>query len=93
MKSDIKTFVASCSVCVQDKPNRVCGTRLLSPLSVPTNGWQVISMDFIEGLPTSAHANCIMAIVDKFSKFDHFVPLHHPFSVQKVAQAFMDNIF
>jgi hypothetical protein len=42
-------------------------------------------MDFIEGLPTSGHANCIMVVVDKFSKFSHFIPLHHPFSAQKVA--------
>jgi hypothetical protein len=34
-----------------------------------------------------------MVIVDKFSKFTHFVPLDHPFTAPKVAQAFLDNIF
>jgi hypothetical protein len=49
-------------------------------------------MDFIEWLPTSVHANCIMVVVDKFSKFAHFIPLHHPFTAPKVAQAFLDNV-
>ena len=50
-------------------------------------------MDFIEGLPTSGNANCIMVMVDKLSKFAHFVPLRHPYTAQKVTQAFLDNIF
>lgn len=44
----------------------------------------MLSMDFIDGLSTSGNANCIMVIVDKFSKFAHFVALHHPFIAQKV---------
>lgn len=50
-------------------------------------------MDFIDGLPTSAHANCIMVVVDKLSKFAHFIPLHHPFTASKIAQVFLDNVF
>jgi ribosomal protein L21E len=33
-----------------------------------------------------------MAVVDKFTKFAHFVPLSHPYSVDTVAQAFIDNV-
>jgi hypothetical protein len=50
-------------------------------------------MDFIEGLPTSGFANCIMVVVDKFSKFAHFIPLHHPFTAAKVAQSFLDSVY
>lgn len=50
-------------------------------------------MDFIDGLPTSGNANCIMVVVDKFSKYAHFVPLHHPYTAQKVAQVFLDSVF
>lgn len=50
-------------------------------------------MDFVEGLPTSGLANAILVVVDKFSKFAHFVPLHHPFSVESVAKLFLDNIY
>jgi len=92
MKSDIKKLVASCTTYLQAKPDHAKYPRLLSPLPVPAESWQVISMDFIEGLPRSGAANCVMVVVDKFSKFAHFVPLLHPFTAQQVAQVFFDHI-
>ena len=50
-------------------------------------------MDFIEGLPRSGAANRLMVVVDRFSKFAHFIPLLHPFNAQQVAQAFLDNTY
>jgi hypothetical protein len=93
MKSDIKLYVANCTTCIQAKPDRSKYPGLLSPLPVPSEAWQVISMDFIDGLPRSGHADCVMVVVDKFSKFAHFIPLLHPYSAPKVAQVFLDNVF
>jgi hypothetical protein len=93
MKSYVKNFVASCSVCAQAKPDRARYPCLLAPLPVPTESWHMISVDFIEGLPRSGATNCLMVIVDRFSKFAHFIPLSHSFSAQQVAQAFLDNIY
>jgi hypothetical protein len=53
----------------------------------------MVTMDFIEGPPTSDHSNCIMVVVDIFSKYSHFVPLRHPSTALGVAHHFMDNIF
>lgn len=50
-------------------------------------------MDFIEGLPLSKGYSVIMVIVDKFSKYSHFIPLTHPYTAATVAKAFMDNVF
>ena len=33
-----------------------------------------------------------MVVVDRFTKYSHFVPLSHPYSDLSVAQAFVDNI-
>ena len=93
MKAMIKEFVANCQVCQQAKSERVKYPGLLQPLPVPEFAWQVITMDFIEGLPSSHSYNCIMVIVDKFSKYAHFVPLSHPFTAYKVALAFMEHVF
>ncbi|WVZ85511.1 hypothetical protein U9M48_032433 [Paspalum notatum var. saurae] len=92
-KARIKIFVAQCQVCQQAKPERVKYPGLLQPLPVPDYAWQVITMDFIEGLPTSGHCNAILVVVDKFSKYAHFIPLSHPFTTLQVAVLFMDNIY
>jgi transposase InsO family protein len=93
MKQHIKEFVQTCTICQQSKPERVKYPGLLQPLPTPQGAWQTVTMDFIEGLPTSGHANCIMVVVDKFTRYAHFIPLHHPFSAPKVAAAYVDNVF
>jgi hypothetical protein len=50
-------------------------------------------MDFIEGLPKSKKYDSIPVVVDKFTKYAHFVPLSHPFIALQVAQVFVDNIY
>jgi transposase InsO family protein len=50
-------------------------------------------MDFIEGLSQSAHANCILVVVDKFTKYGHLLPLRHPYTAASVARLFMNNIY
>lgn len=66
---------------------------MLQPLPVPETAWQIISLDFIEGLPKSINADTILVVVDMFSKYAHFVPLLHPFSALKVAQLFLDSVY
>lgn len=53
----------------------------------------MVSLDFVEGLPQSGQFNCILVVVDKFSKFAHFVPLKHPFTALSVAKSYMNNIY
>lgn len=93
MKQQVQSFVETCSVCKQAKVEHVKYPGLLQPLLVPEHAWKVISMDFIEGLPRSASYNSIMVVVDKFSKYSHFVPLAHPLTALQIAQAFVSNIF
>jgi hypothetical protein len=50
-------------------------------------------MDFIERLPKSGSANCILVVVDKFSKYSHFIPLLHSFTVISAAQTFLDSLY
>ena len=37
-----------------------------------------LSMDFIEGLPKSQGYTVIMVLVDRLTKFAHFVAVKHP---------------
>jgi hypothetical protein len=56
----------------------------------PAAAWDVVTLDFIEGLPSSAKFDCILVVVDKLTRYAHFIPLSHPFTTQKVAQGYMD---
>jgi hypothetical protein len=93
MKQQIQRSIKGCQICLQAKPDRSKYPGLLQPLPVPDGAWQIISMDFIEGLPKFGRFYCILVVVDKFSKYSHFVPLSHPFSAVDVSQAFMCNVY
>lgn len=92
LKKMVQDFVTQCTICQQAKTEKVKYPGL-QPLPVPSYAWQVVTMDFIEGLPKSRNFNCILVVVDKFSKYAHFIPLSHPFTAMKVAMLYMDNIF
>ncbi|GJX28487.1 retrovirus-related pol polyprotein from transposon 17.6 [Tanacetum coccineum] len=93
MRREIKQFVRNCDVCQRSKPGLSAYPGLLQPLPIPNTVWSSISMDFVEGLPKSQGKNVIMVVVDRLSKYGHFIPLAHPFTAVQVAQAFLDNIY
>jgi hypothetical protein len=50
-------------------------------------------MDFFEGLPVSEHKDIILVVVDRFTKYAHFISMKHPITVKTVARAFTETIF
>lgn len=93
MKAAVRKFVRSCSVCLQSKYDRSKSPGLLHPLPVPDSAWQVISLDFIEGLPLSQSYNCILLVVDLLTKYGRFIPLRHPFTIAMVAKSFFHTVY
>jgi hypothetical protein len=93
MKQQVHDFVRACQICQQAKPERTKYPGLLLPLPIPENAWQVVSMDFISGLPPSRHGNCILVVVDKFSKYAHFISLTHPFTALAVAKVYLSQVY
>ncbi|GMJ01176.1 hypothetical protein HRI_003786800 [Hibiscus trionum] len=93
MKKQVKTYVLSCDVCQRTKDEHILKSGLLQPLPIPSQAWETISMDFIEGLPISKRFNFILLIIDKYTKYGHFLPLAHPFTTTEVASAYLDNVF
>lgn len=93
LKQEVITFVKACPVCQINKAEHTPYPGLLQPLPVPDFAWYHISMDFVEGLPVSEHKDLILVVVDRFTKYAHFISMRHPISVHSVARAFSENVF
>ncbi|KAH9763085.1 hypothetical protein KPL70_001057 [Citrus sinensis] len=61
-------------------------------LPIPFQLWDDISIDFIEGLPSSQGKDAIIVVVDRLSKSTHFISLTHPFTAKTVAEKFIDGV-
>lgn len=93
MWRDIKQFIKECDTCQQKNFENILSRDLLQPLPIPSQNWIDISMDFIEGLPNSKEYNVILVVVDRLSKYAHFIALSHPYTAAKIAQLFIANVF
>ncbi|GJX02126.1 retrotransposable element Tf2 [Tanacetum coccineum] len=89
----VREHVRVCAICQCYKPDLAPYPGLLQPLPIPTKIWTDISMDFIEGLPSSHGKSVILVIIDRLSKYGHFIPLSHPFKAAQIAQVFLDTIY
>lgn len=88
MKGMIQDFVKACDICQRQKYLATSPGGLLQPLPIPDKIWEELSMDFITGLPKVKGTDTVFVVVDRLSKYAHFIPLRHPFSARVVAEAF-----
>lgn len=51
-----------------------------------------IALDFIKGLSCVHDKSVILTVVDRFSKYAHFIALSHPYTATMVTTAFFDAI-
>ena len=92
MKRDIQQYVRHCPVCQQNKYVAMSPGELLQPLPVPHQIWEDVSVDFIEGLPKLVGKDSILVVVDRLSKYEHFIALRHPFTATNIAGIFVKEI-
>ena len=92
LKKHVRQFVKECSTCQQFKYDNLAYFGLVQPLPIPKRVWSEIFIDFIEKLPKLVSKDCIMVVVDRLSKYAHFVTFTHPFTTITIAQVFLDTI-
>jgi hypothetical protein len=94
MRQDISDYVLSCDTCQRNKTSNRLPVGLLQPLPVPNRRWESNSMDFVTQLPrTITGYDAIWVVVDRLSKYAHFVPTTSDISAEQLAQLFKDKIF
>ncbi|KAJ0668240.1 putative nucleotidyltransferase, Ribonuclease H [Helianthus annuus] len=92
LKLRVKQFLQSCHTCQRFKSESMRPAGLLQPLPIPHQIWEDISMDFVEGLPSSNGFTTIMVVVDRLSKYAHFIPIRHPFTAATIAREFVAHV-
>lgn len=90
---DTRDFINRCDIYQRHKYDVTTSPGLLQPLPVPEGVWTDICLDFIEVLPTSNGKEVVLVVVDRLSKYGHFINLQHPYTTQYIAQSFLNNVF
>lgn len=94
MRKDITEYLAKCLECQQLKVEHQHHVGLLHPLPIPEWKWEIITLDFITGLPKiEKQHDSIMVVMDKLSKFTHFIPAKSTYKTVEVANILMREIF
>jgi hypothetical protein len=92
MKKELKQFIRECETCQKIKHDNTSPAGLLQPLPIPLQIWSDLSMDFVERLPLSNGHSVILVVVDRLSKYSHFIYLAHPYTSSKIVQIFVARI-
>jgi hypothetical protein len=91
-RATVKDHVQACVICQRNKTEHLHPVGLLQPLEVPSSVCAHVSMDFVEGLPRVNGKSVVLTVVDRFSKYAHFVPLGHPYTATSMANVFLEAI-
>ena len=92
----VDEYVKSCPICQATASPRHRKYGKLVSLPIPYRPWQETSMDFITGLPPTIHngieVDSILVIVDRFTKFCHFFPVHTTMTAAELAELYHNKI-
>jgi Integrase zinc binding domain/Integrase core domain len=93
LKEEVMEHVQTYEICQLNKGEHILILGLLEPILVPEEAWQVITMDFVCGIPKSEGKDVILVIIDKFTKYCHLIALSHPFNASVVAEQFLNTVY
>lgn len=98
IREKVEQYIKKCTTCQQDKSSRHAKYGKLQFRPPPENPWDEVTMDFINKLPpsrditTDTDYNGILVMVDRLTKYSHFVPYNEEFNAEKLARLVLDRL-
>jgi hypothetical protein len=86
LRRAVQDYIRACATYQRYKSDHLHPASLLLPLPMRTTVWTDIGLDFIKALPCVGGKFIILTVVDRFSKYCHFIPLTHPYTAESVAK-------
>lgn len=93
MSRDVLKYVRTCDICQKTKPRKHSPFGLLQSIAIPSQPFEVITMDFIMDLPDSNGFNAILVVVDKLTKFVIVMPCNTTVNEEETAELLFKNVF
>jgi hypothetical protein len=89
----IADYVKGCDRCNRTKTFPAAPIGKLMPNRIPDRRWQIITTDFITGLPSSRGYNAIWVVVDRLSKRMHAIPTTEEVDSLGLARLYRDHVW
>ena len=92
MFQSVQEYVSRCETYQRTKATTLKPVGLLQPLPILCQVCDDITLDFIKRLPSSQGKDMILVMVDRLSKFAHFISLSHSFSEKTIMEKFIGGV-
>jgi hypothetical protein len=98
IKQKVTNYIKQCLKCQQNKAERHAKYGYIQFIDPPEKPWDEITIDFIIKLlgsvdePIGNRYDSIFVVMDRLTKYTHFIPYNEDFTVQSLAIIFVDRI-
>lgn len=90
----LKSYIDQCPTCQRTKSSRSSPEGEMAENDIVPVAFHTIAMDFIVNLPKSGNSkfDCILTVVDLFTKYCILIPMHSNYTASSVAGDFVQHV-
>ncbi|CEL56321.1 hypothetical protein RSOLAG1IB_11892 [Rhizoctonia solani AG-1 IB] len=92
IRADVYIHVDSCKTCQRIKLPKA-KILPLQPVKIPSRPWQHISYDMITDLPNDGGSNCVLMIVDSFTKYSIMIECSKKTKAPDLVELFLQHVW